>query len=298
MPPRTSNHTLSLHVHVGRKGYWGHCPDDCLEKEVGSCSDYGRRGFKCVHPDVCDQMCEVITDGSGPSNPFTVRASEFGPGCQSDKRCSGVNEVCCRDVALSEVAETTETTTTVTTTTTTTTPPTTTNPEDDRLVELESDVIEALERVKKALEEVRGNEKAVSLLEKISSTLVSVLDKLSTLMLGKESVGNLTPRFAFNELVTNLNLGPETETDSVNDGVKRLLELESEVKETLETVKKALEEVKGEEKAVSHLENIRSTLESVLDKLSTLIEASVDYDDLTPRHTEHGRTDTSRIVFE
>ena len=94
---RTSNHTMSLHVHVGREGYWGHCPDDCLERGVGPCNDYAKNGFQCVDADRCNEMCEVIPeflDGGGSSNPFTVRASQLG--CESDKTCSGYSEVCCR----------------------------------------------------------------------------------------------------------------------------------------------------------------------------------------------------------
>ena len=97
---KTSNHTLSLHVHVGGKGYWGHCPDDCLEKEVGSCSDNGMQGFECVNPEVCNEMCEIITVRSGP---------EFGTGCESDKRCSGYNEVCCKNITLPQIIKTTTT---------------------------------------------------------------------------------------------------------------------------------------------------------------------------------------------
>ena len=95
---RTSNHTMSLHVHVGFEGHWGHCPEDCLkEKGVGPCNDYAKNGFQCVDADRCNEMCEVIpefVDGGGSSNPFTVRASQLG--CESDKTCSGYNEVCCR----------------------------------------------------------------------------------------------------------------------------------------------------------------------------------------------------------
>ena len=88
---RTYNDTLSLHVHVGNEGYWGYCKDDCLEKDVGPCDDYADHGFHCVPSDHCDSMCKVIAD---PSNPFTVKTSELG--CESDKTCSGNNEVCCR----------------------------------------------------------------------------------------------------------------------------------------------------------------------------------------------------------
>ena len=91
---KTSNHTLTLHVHVGRMGHWGHCPDDCLEKEVGSCSDYAKEGFQCVHGDDCNEWCQVITDGGGA---FTLRNE--GLGCESDKKCSGFDEVCCKHVA-------------------------------------------------------------------------------------------------------------------------------------------------------------------------------------------------------
>ena len=95
---KTSNHSLSLHVHVGREGWWGHCPDDCSEKDVGSCDDYAKDGFRCITPDRCNEMCEVIPeflqDIRGPSNPLTVRTSQLG--CESDKTCSGYNEVCCR----------------------------------------------------------------------------------------------------------------------------------------------------------------------------------------------------------
>ena len=91
---KTSNHSVSLHTHVGRDGYWGHCPDDCMEQDVGPCDDFADQGFQCVDADRCNEMCEVITNGSGPSNPFTVRTSQLG--CESDKTCSGFNEVCCR----------------------------------------------------------------------------------------------------------------------------------------------------------------------------------------------------------
>ena len=70
----------------------------CLkEKGVGPCNDYAKNGFQCVDADRCNEMCEVIpefVDGGGSSNPFTVRASQLG--CESDKTCSGYNEVCCR----------------------------------------------------------------------------------------------------------------------------------------------------------------------------------------------------------
>ena len=201
-------------------------------------------------------MCEVIN---------TVRASKVGPGCQSDKRCFGANEVCCKDV-ITEKA----------------------NPEYERLLELESDVKEALQRVRKALEEVRGNEKAVSLLEKISSTLESVLDKLSTLMLGEGgSLGDLlAQRSTFNEVVAELGItGPNRFVEGGGITIKANIkvELESEVREGLKTVVKALEEVRGNNKAVSLLEKIRSTLESVFDKISSLIDEDVNYDDLTPK---------------
>ena len=48
---RTSNSSVSLHVHIGKKEYWGYCEEDCLKKDVGSCSDYTDQGFKCIPAD-------------------------------------------------------------------------------------------------------------------------------------------------------------------------------------------------------------------------------------------------------
>ena len=116
---RTSNHTVSLHVHVGRERYWGYCPDNCLEKDVGSCNDYAKQGFQCVNPDDCNDMCEIITDGSGPNSPFTVRADQLG--CESDKRCMGYNMVCCKNNHLPEMITPTTTETTISASTISTT---------------------------------------------------------------------------------------------------------------------------------------------------------------------------------
>ena len=54
---RTSNSSVSLHVHIGKKDYWGYCEDDCLKKDVGSCSDYADQGFKCIP---VDEVCKSI----------------------------------------------------------------------------------------------------------------------------------------------------------------------------------------------------------------------------------------------
>ena len=72
--------------------------------------------------------------------------------------------------------------------------------------ELESETKEALARVKRALKKVRGNAKAVSLLQKISSTLQSVLDKLSTLTTEQRGGADddLATRSSFLELVDAL----------------------------------------------------------------------------------------------
>ena len=57
---RTSNHSRTRHVHVGHRGFWGHCPEECAEKEVGPCVDYARDGFGCVDAERCNDECEVI----------------------------------------------------------------------------------------------------------------------------------------------------------------------------------------------------------------------------------------------
>ena len=105
---RTSNHSLSLHVHVGGQNYWGYCPDDCLKREVGACSDHEDKGFECVNPDICNEVCEITAEfrttySSGISNPYSVRTAELGPGCESDKTCSGYNEICCKDITSQNI---------------------------------------------------------------------------------------------------------------------------------------------------------------------------------------------------
>ena len=96
---RTSNHSRTRHVHVGRRGFCGHCPEECAEKEVGPCVDYARDGFGCVDAERCNDECEVIPvflDGDELTENFNVRASQLELGCESGKTCSGYNEVCCK----------------------------------------------------------------------------------------------------------------------------------------------------------------------------------------------------------
>jgi len=108
---KTSNSSLSLHVHIGNGGFWGYCQDDCLEKDVGSCTDYADQGFKCVSADQCDDVCDTIVDERGGDDVLTRSAAL---GCESDKTCSGYNEVCCKRVRREESTTTTTTTTTTT----------------------------------------------------------------------------------------------------------------------------------------------------------------------------------------
>merc|ERR1719264_1520422 len=130
-------------------------------KTTTRCSDHADQGFQCVPSDQCNEMCEIITDGS---NLLDMRTQELGIDC-SEKKCPGENQICCQRADMLDSVDIT-------------------NPEYDggRLEELESKVKGSLERVKEALEEVKGNEKAVSLLKNIHFTLESVLDKLSILM--------------------------------------------------------------------------------------------------------------------
>ena len=106
---KTSNSTLTLHIHVGRKGFWGYCEDDCLERDVGSCSDYADRGFKCVPADKgckseflrCAETSRVTMVASNQDLLITIWLLRSLPWCawglgswNSETSCRPVGQVC------------------------------------------------------------------------------------------------------------------------------------------------------------------------------------------------------------